>query len=90
MKTDQVIRVYNRGNIIMIHNKNNNNNQGVFLELLFAAKKKRKSIATDKLSSFHICGLTVPSIGQEGGLSMLARQANQLSTRHSPPNLTTI
>ena len=39
MKTDQVIRVY-QGNIIMILNKkkNNNNNQGVFLELIVAAK----------------------------------------------------
>ena len=35
-----------RGNIIMILNKNNNNNQGVFLELLVAAKNlnsKRKT-----------------------------------------------
>ena len=39
MKTDQVISVYIiRGNIIMIIN-NQNNNQGVFLELLVAAKK---------------------------------------------------
>ena len=35
MKTDQVIRFIIRGNIIMILNKNN---QGVFLELLVAAK----------------------------------------------------